>query len=249
MGSSCPHRSPSSFIRTARRLNAWTPDPANHRRATFWFARHSGGDWSYRQQLVIVYDNQPDKAYYYDPYTREFRGRFDMKARAYSLLPPDSRRGDVNDIDPAAFPPPGVMPTIEQMTRRPDDRAPGSGSRILAPPSTAEFPPRLGIAMEDAVYEENGVGQFRGVRITGIERGSPAEEADLNVGDIILRVDGIRTYNYNDVQVLISRAGRAVTLTLRRSATGQYVTTSRIRMDAVAGPGPAPPTAPPAPPT
>lgn len=146
---------PEQFYSNGEKMNGWTRDAAAGMRTTFWFVRYSKEDWAYRQQIVIIYDAEPGKSYYYDVGTKRFVGRLDMENDRYSLLPLTARREKRSDITEDAFPPPGRMPTIEQMVRRHDDKA-GSQSRLLLPPPTPEYP-RLKTSSWDTTYTTPGL--------------------------------------------------------------------------------------------
>lgn len=146
-------RQPEQFYSNGEKVNGWTK--GSGMRTTFWFARYSNDDWAYRQQLVIIYDNEPNKSYYYDVGTKRFVGRFDMESDRYSLLPVAERRARRSDIDEGDFPPPGQMPTIQQMIGR-DDEGPGNQSQMLLPPPTPEYP-RLQTSSWDTTYTTPGL--------------------------------------------------------------------------------------------
>lgn len=91
----------------------------------------------------------------------------------------------------------------------------------------------LGVAMRDvdsqlaaevgttlpALLREQGLDRKEGAIIVSVEPGTPAEEAGLRAGDIILEIDGKKVMNHNDVRVHISirRPGETARLTLLRN--------------------------------
>lgn len=91
----------------------------------------------------------------------------------------------------------------------------------------------LGVAMRDidarlaaevgttlpTLLKEEGLDRKEGAIVMSVEPGTPAEEAQLKVGDIILEVDGKKVMNHNDVRIYISirRPGETARLTLLRN--------------------------------
>lgn len=66
-----------------------------------------------RYHHVVHFPSRPRYHYYYNPYRRVYWGRFDTQGEAgkqYSLLAPEDRRENLDDIPESAFPPPGPMP-------------------------------------------------------------------------------------------------------------------------------------------
>jgi hypothetical protein len=61
---------------------------------------------------VISYPVQPRYLYYYNPVSRTYWGRFDLKTQGYSLLPEADRKSALKDIPDEKFPPPGELPTV-----------------------------------------------------------------------------------------------------------------------------------------
>ena len=61
---------------------------------------------------VILYPTQPRYLYYYNPVAKAYWGRFDLKAKGYSLLAEADRKGLLKDIPDSKFPEPGDMPQV-----------------------------------------------------------------------------------------------------------------------------------------
>jgi tetratricopeptide (TPR) repeat protein len=61
---------------------------------------------------VIYYPQYPRYLYYYNPVSKVYWGRFDIKTRGYSLLAEADRKGALKDIPEKAFPEPGELPPI-----------------------------------------------------------------------------------------------------------------------------------------
>lgn len=67
---------------------------------------------TYSYHYVIRYTSQPRYYYYYNPYTRQYWGRYDVEAKGYSLLAEADRKEKLADIPESAFPKPGAMPVV-----------------------------------------------------------------------------------------------------------------------------------------
>jgi hypothetical protein len=52
--------------------------------------------------------------YYYNPYTCSYWGRYDYKAKGYSLLSKEHRKANLADIKEEWFPTPGAMPPVPE---------------------------------------------------------------------------------------------------------------------------------------
>jgi len=88
---------------------------------------------------------------------------------------------------------------------------------------------RIGIQMRDVYYLEPGAGWIYAVQVLHqVEPGSPAGRAGIEPGDMITRINGVRTFNHNDVQRLIGQAAGDVIVRLRDVRTGRYVDTQLI---------------------
>ncbi|MBS9405390.1 hypothetical protein KG088_17420 [Halomonas sp. TRM85114] len=108
-------RHPDQFYTNGEKSDGWTRDSEKRLRSTFWFAKNPESSLSYQQQIVIVYDKAPNKAYYFDTATKQFIGWFDLATERYSLLSPEYRRERIEEIDESWFPPPSDLPTIGEM--------------------------------------------------------------------------------------------------------------------------------------
>jgi hypothetical protein len=79
-------RHPDQFYTNGKKIGGWTRDTANRLRSTFWFAKNPEDSLAYQQQIVIIYDADPTKAYYFDSTTKEFVGRFDMALVPFRVI-------------------------------------------------------------------------------------------------------------------------------------------------------------------
>jgi len=142
---------PEQFYTNGDKVGGWTRNEAAQLRSTFWFAKNPADSLSYRQQVVIVFDDQPSLAYYYDAATKKFVGRADLDSMRYSLLPEEARRERLEEIPESAFPPAGEMPTVGEMFERlPPGMRPNS-NMMMMPPPTMSFP-RLEMSLWDSNY-------------------------------------------------------------------------------------------------
>ena len=130
-------QTPDQFYSNGVKIDAWTREDSQRLKYMFWFAKKAPGDLIYRQEVVIVYDAEPDKAYYFDQKTRTFRGRWDLRTETYSLLPAKYQLSRKEDILESMFPPSGEWPTIGDLLRDPDDSLPGAGRPAGGPPEPA----------------------------------------------------------------------------------------------------------------
>jgi len=170
-------RHPEQFYTNGEKSDGWTRDVDKRLRSTFWFAKNPANSLAYQQQIVIVYDSAPNKAYYFDSTTKEFIGRFDLQSEKYSLLPNEFRRERIEEIQESWFSQPGELPTIGEMFQRPEAGGPTNQNRMMLPPPTAQFP-RLHDSSWDTNYQTADGGRirakvnFRGNRGTYILSGS-----------------------------------------------------------------------------
>jgi serine protease Do len=94
-----------------------------------------------------------------------------------------------------------VTPRVPKAPRAP--RAPNAPQAFWFNPHRAF----IGISMMDLTRQLGdyfGVEKSRGVLITEIERDSPAEEAGLKAGDVIVRLDGDKVFDSEDIQDIVS---------------------------------------------
>jgi len=88
---------------------------------------------------------------------------------------------------------------------------------------------RLGVTAQDLTHElaqAFGIDKTRGTVIAQIEPGSPAERADLRVGDIIMKINDKPVDNSADVRNLVGllRVGTSVDVTVLREGREQTMT-------------------------
>lgn len=84
---------------------------------------------------MIVFDDDPEYAYYVNLGTKKFVGRYSFTEDGYSLLAEEDQREEIGDIPPSAFPPLGELPAVQELM--PET---GNNERLLDPPPTREYP-------------------------------------------------------------------------------------------------------------
>ncbi len=89
------------------------------------YASYSG----YQYHTCVYYPSRPSYVYYYNPYSQQYWGRYDLEAKGYSLLAQADRAKTLKEIPEEAFPEPGEMPAI------PDSE---DGAKIPQPPAVPE---------------------------------------------------------------------------------------------------------------
>jgi hypothetical protein len=80
----------------------------------------------YNYHYCIYYPSTPRYVYYYNPYSKQYWGRYDIKEKGYSLLAEADRKEVLKDIPETAFPKPAEMPSIPESE---------DGERMLPPPA------------------------------------------------------------------------------------------------------------------
>ena len=83
----------------------------------------------------------------------------------------------------------------------------------------------IGISMQtiDSTYSQM-LGLPIGVYIVGVEEGSPAKEAGLQMGDIIVKFEGEKITTHQDLQSVLQYygSGSEVVITVKRAVNGEY---------------------------
>ena len=114
-----------------------------------------------------------------------------------------------------------------------------NGDRLSVPIRVARMPQEAadGLAAEPfglivrgfdaALAERLGLGQQGGIRVVVVERGSPAERAGLQPGDLLLSVDGRDLVTASDYAAAFRKSVGSVTLRLLRSGNPLTATLER----------------------
>jgi hypothetical protein len=131
---------PDQFYTNGETLNAWTVNQDAKLMSTFWFVKNPKNSLSYQQQIAVVYDNDPQRVYYYSLAEKKFIGRFEIETGKYSMLAPQDRRQKRKDIPDGAFPPADDPPSVGEMFPPPADGEPPSDEQMMMPPPTMQFP-------------------------------------------------------------------------------------------------------------
>jgi hypothetical protein len=66
----------------------------------------------YKHHYCVYYTATPRYVYYYNPVSKVYWGRYDVKEKGYSMLAEKDRKDDLKAIPETAFPKPGEMPPI-----------------------------------------------------------------------------------------------------------------------------------------
>jgi serine protease Do len=103
---------------------------------------------------------------------------------------------------------------------------------------------RIGVQIQPVTKEDAdafGLGAPRGALVNGVEKDAPAAKAGIEIGDIILKVDGREVKSSNELPRIISavRPGTKVTITVwRKGAQKDFaVSVAEMKEEAIAVPG------------
>ena len=174
---------PNQFYTNGETVDGWTRNDQQGLASTFWLVKNPANSLSYRQQVVIVYDSEPNEMYYYDVVSELFIGRYDMETGKYSLLPKQHRRKRLADIDESMFPPPGDKPLISEMFEPLNEGLPNN-EQMMMPPATMEFP-RLTKSEWKGFYTDIGSNRRRKMTLTLNGRQGRYQAPSVNIaGDL-----------------------------------------------------------------
>ncbi len=103
---------------------------------------------------------------------------------------------------------------------------------------------RIGVQIQPVTKEDAdafGLGAPRGALVNGVEKDAPASKAGIEIGDIIIRVDGRDVKSSNELPRIISivRPGTKINITVwRKGAQKEFtVTVAEMKEDAAVVPG------------
>jgi len=103
---------------------------------------------------------------------------------------------------------------------------------------------RIGVQIQPVTKEDAvafGLGAPRGALVNGVEKDAPAAKAGVEIGDIIVKVDGRDVRSSNELPRIISvvRPGTKITLTLWRKGAQKdvVVTVAELKEDVAVVPG------------
>ncbi len=131
---------PDQFYSNGEKINAWTVNKDAKLMSTFWFVKNPQNSLNYQQQIAIIYDNEPNRAYYYSVAEKKFIGRMEIKSGKYSLLKPEDRRQKRSEIPSGAFPPADELPAVGEMFPPPTDGGEASDEQMMMPPPSMQSP-------------------------------------------------------------------------------------------------------------
>ena len=106
--------------------SGYTHYPSHGYYASYYYYKPYVSYPSYNYHYCVYYPSTPRYVYYYNPYKRQYWGRYDLDQKGYSLLAVNDRKEKLADIPESAFPKPGEMPLDPDST---------DGSRIPVPPA------------------------------------------------------------------------------------------------------------------
>lgn len=95
--------------------SSWSYSPQK----SYYYRRYHYKPYSsysgYKQHYCIYYPSKPRYVYYYNPHRKTYWGRLDLEGKEgeqYSLLAPEDRKENLEDIPEKAFPKPGAFPKV-----------------------------------------------------------------------------------------------------------------------------------------
>lgn len=94
----------------------WNYQPKRTYYYSNYYYKPQANSASYKHHYCIYYPSQPRYVYYYNPVSRHYWGRYDLKEKGYSLLAEKDRKEDLKAIPEEAFPKPSTMPAIPDST-------------------------------------------------------------------------------------------------------------------------------------
>jgi hypothetical protein len=100
------------FRRYRQYYGGWTYNPIQTYYYRPYYYQTYASAPSYSYHYVVYYPAQTQYYYYYNPARNYYWGRYDLKAKGYSLLDERDRKANLADIPESAFPKPGKMPNI-----------------------------------------------------------------------------------------------------------------------------------------
>jgi hypothetical protein len=112
--------------------SSWSYYPSNSYYYSTYYYKPQPSYNSYNYHYCVYYPTQPRYVYYYNPYSQQYWGRYDLEAKGeacYSLLKEEDRKKELKDIPESAFPAPAKLPAVPEST---------DGAQIEAPRAVPE---------------------------------------------------------------------------------------------------------------
>ena len=97
-----------------QRYASWSYYPQQTYYYTYYYYKPYTEYSGYKYHYCIYYPTQPRDVYYYNTYSQQYWGRYDLEEKGYSMLAEKDRKKDLKEIDEKAFPEPGKMPAIPE---------------------------------------------------------------------------------------------------------------------------------------
>lgn len=102
----------ASYLAGRHYYGGWTYYPTRTYYYSHYYYKPYAAYEGYRHHYCVHYPATPRYVYYYNPSSRVYWGRYDVKEKGYSLLAEKDRKEDLKAIPEKAFPKPGEMPPI-----------------------------------------------------------------------------------------------------------------------------------------
>lgn len=119
--------------------SSWSYHPTNNYYYSTYYHKPTPNYNGYSYHYCVYHPATPRYVYYYNPYRRQYWGRFDCEGKPgeqYSLLKEEDRKEKLGDIAESAFPKPGPMPTIPEATD-------GTAIEPAPAPPSQDLPPAV----------------------------------------------------------------------------------------------------------
>lgn len=126
----------------------WHRPPQGNYAVRNYYCKPTPDYVGYQVHEVRQFPQKPGYNYYVNPKTGQYWGRCPIETHgkpAYSLLKPEDRKADLNQIPESAFPPPGKMPPIPGSDPKEGanlDLPPEDAPSFLVPPAPGAAPAR-----------------------------------------------------------------------------------------------------------
>lgn len=94
--------------------SSWSYYPSSSYYYSSYYYKPYSSYTGYKYHYCVYYPSTPSYVYYYNPYTSQYWGRYDLEKKGYSLLAEKDRKKNLKEIPETAFPAPGKMPAIPE---------------------------------------------------------------------------------------------------------------------------------------
>lgn len=93
---------------------SWSYYPSRSYYYSTYYYKPAVSYTTYSYHYCVHYPSRPQYVYYYNPVKQVYWGRYDVEKKGYSLLKPEDRKKNLEDIPEKAFPEPGKMPPVPE---------------------------------------------------------------------------------------------------------------------------------------